>query len=156
MWSFVKEDRLCNTWTSHSLPARLDKTSLWNHVQPMIPISTSWPNKRYTIDWNTAFAIHLLSGGRVAPVPRYCSGETWWNWKPHSLAGILHSKMFDKLLLISCICVVIALIMYFFHWNRFIGFLIGRAIRLMYWNEEASSVWVEIGALPSPLRPLFH
>ncbi|KAF8070507.1 hypothetical protein FPV67DRAFT_1756074, partial [Lyophyllum atratum] len=55
--------------------------------------------------------------------------------------------MFDTLLLISCICVVIALILYFFHWNRFIGFLIGRVIRLVYWSEEASSIWVEIGSI---------
>ncbi|KAF9465079.1 hypothetical protein BDZ94DRAFT_1351083 [Collybia nuda] len=55
--------------------------------------------------------------------------------------------MFNRLLLISCICIVIALILYFFHWNRFIGFLIGRAIRVLYWNDEASSIWVEIGSI---------
>lgn len=51
----------------------------------------------------------------------------------------------DALLLISCICIVIAVILYFFHWNRFIAFLIGRGIRLLYWNQESSSIWVEIG-----------
>ncbi|RDB25364.1 Protein CSF1 [Hypsizygus marmoreus] len=55
--------------------------------------------------------------------------------------------MFNKLLLVSCVCIVVALILYFFHWNRFVGFLIGRFIRLMYWNEEASSIWVEIGSI---------
>lgn len=64
--------------------------------------------------------------------------------------------MFNRLLLISCICIVIALILYFFHWNRFIGFLIGRAIRVLYWNNEVSSIWVEIGVLNSPSFRVFH
>ncbi|KAF9529375.1 hypothetical protein CPB83DRAFT_789894 [Crepidotus variabilis] len=55
--------------------------------------------------------------------------------------------MFDKLLLISCICVVVALILYFFYWNRFIAFVFGQVIRLVFWNQEASSAWVEIGSI---------
>jgi hypothetical protein len=51
----------------------------------------------------------------------------------------------DTLLIISCICIVIAITLYFFHWNRFLAFLIGWGIRLLYWNNESSSIWVEIG-----------
>jgi hypothetical protein len=53
--------------------------------------------------------------------------------------------MFNNLLLISCICIVVALILYFFYWNRFIAFLIKAVIRVIYGNQEASSSWVEIG-----------
>jgi len=58
--------------------------------------------------------------------------------------------MFSHLLLIACICIVIALISYFFYWNRFIAFLLGHAIRILFWNQEGSSAWVEIGVyIPS-------
>lgn len=49
------------------------------------------------------------------------------------------------LLLVTCICIVVSLTLYFFYWNRFIAFIIGQVIRILYWNQEASSVWVEIG-----------
>lgn len=53
--------------------------------------------------------------------------------------------MLNHLLLVSCICIIIASILYFFYWNRFIAYLIGLFIRLVYWNQGASSIWVEIG-----------
>lgn len=53
--------------------------------------------------------------------------------------------MFSHLLLIACICIVVVLVLYFFYWNRFIAFVIGHAIRIFFWNQEGSSVWVEIG-----------
>ena len=53
--------------------------------------------------------------------------------------------MLEVWLLIACICIVIALVLYFFYWNRFIASLIGQAIRILYWNQEGSSIWVEIG-----------
>jgi len=53
--------------------------------------------------------------------------------------------MFNQLLLIACICIVVALILYFFYWNRFIAFIIGHAIRILFWNQEDSSIWIEIG-----------
>jgi len=53
--------------------------------------------------------------------------------------------MFNQLLLIACICIVAALILYFFYWNRFIAFIIGHAIRILFWNQEDSSIWIEIG-----------
>lgn len=46
---------------------------------------------------------------------------------------------------IACVCIVIALVLYFFYWYRFIASLIGQAIRILYWNQERSSIWIEIG-----------
>ena len=57
--------------------------------------------------------------------------------------------MIARLLLVACIAIVIALIIYFFYWNRLFAFIIAQVIRLVYWNQEASSIWVEIGALAS-------
>jgi hypothetical protein len=54
--------------------------------------------------------------------------------------------MFTRLLVVACVCIVVALILYFFYWNRFIAFIIGQLIRILYWNQEASGIWVEIGA----------
>lgn len=53
--------------------------------------------------------------------------------------------VFNRLLLVTCICIVGSLTLYFFYWNRFIAYIIGQVIRILYWNQEASSVWVEIG-----------
>ena len=52
---------------------------------------------------------------------------------------------FNHLLLVTCICIVVSLTIYFFYWNRFIAYIIGQVIRILYWNQEASSIWVEIG-----------
>ncbi|KAJ7770170.1 hypothetical protein DFH07DRAFT_1004242, partial [Mycena maculata] len=54
---------------------------------------------------------------------------------------------FDKFLLIGCICAVIALVLYFFYWNRFIAFLLGLLIRFLYWNQGPFSIWLEIGSI---------
>lgn len=64
--------------------------------------------------------------------------------------------MFNQLLLIACICIVVALILYFFYWNRFIAFIIGQTIRILFWNQEGSSVWIEIGkSVIGPWRAAF-
>ncbi|KAF8161147.1 hypothetical protein B0H34DRAFT_654233 [Crassisporium funariophilum] len=55
--------------------------------------------------------------------------------------------MFDRLLLVTCICIVVALTLYFFYWNRFIAFIIGQILRILWWNQGASSIWVEIGSI---------
>jgi hypothetical protein len=55
--------------------------------------------------------------------------------------------MLNYLLLVACLCIVVALILYFFYWNRFIASVIGQTIRILYWNQESSSIWVEIGML---------
>lgn len=62
--------------------------------------------------------------------------------------------MLDRLLLISCICIVVALILYFFYWNRILGFLLGLVFRILYWNKEASSCWVQIGQFICLSKPL--
>jgi hypothetical protein len=59
--------------------------------------------------------------------------------------------MIARLLLVVCIAIVVALIAYFFYWNRLFAFIIVQVVRLVYWNQEASSIWVEIGALASPV-----
>lgn len=53
--------------------------------------------------------------------------------------------MLDRLLLVSCVCIIVALILYFFYWNRFLGFLFSLALRVFYRNQDGSSYWVEIG-----------
>ena len=53
--------------------------------------------------------------------------------------------MLNNLLLITCICIVTVLTLYFFYWNRFIALLIGQAFRIFYWNQEGGSIWLEIG-----------
>ncbi|KXN92475.1 Protein CSF1 [Leucoagaricus sp. SymC.cos] len=53
--------------------------------------------------------------------------------------------MLDRNLLVTCICIVVALIFCFFYWNRFLGFVLGLVFRLLYWNQEGSSCWVDIG-----------
>lgn len=48
-------------------------------------------------------------------------------------------------LLIVCICIVIGLSLYLFYWNRFVGYVLGRILRLLFWNQGEGSVWVNIG-----------
>ncbi|TFK75375.1 hypothetical protein BDN72DRAFT_832240 [Pluteus cervinus] len=55
--------------------------------------------------------------------------------------------VFNNLVLAACICVFIALISYFFYWNRIIAFLLSRILRLLFWNQEASSIWIDLGAI---------
>ncbi|KAJ7680397.1 hypothetical protein DFH06DRAFT_1404238 [Mycena polygramma] len=57
------------------------------------------------------------------------------------------TNAFDKLLLIGCICVVVALVLYFFYWNRLIASLLGLVFRVLYWNDGPSSIWLEIGSI---------
>ncbi|KAF9450414.1 hypothetical protein P691DRAFT_468038 [Macrolepiota fuliginosa MF-IS2] len=55
--------------------------------------------------------------------------------------------MLDRLLLVACILIVVALILYFFYWNRFLGCVLGLALRVLYWNQEGFSCWIEIGSI---------
>lgn len=67
-------------------------------------------------------------------------------WAPldtHSCSGYV--DMLNILLLIACICITIASFLYFFYFNRLIAWFIGLVIRLVYWNDGASSIWLEIG-----------
>lgn len=56
--------------------------------------------------------------------------------------------MLNYTLLIVSISIVIGLTLYLFYWNRFIGFILSRALRLLFWNQGESSIWVDIGKSP--------
>lgn len=49
----------------------------------------------------------------------------------------------DYLLLISCILVVVALVLYLFYWNRLIAYAISLGLRVWGWGYGGSSVWIE-------------
>ena len=55
--------------------------------------------------------------------------------------------MLNYKLLVICICIIIALTLYLFYWNRLIGFILSRILRLVLWTQgkSAGSIWVEIG-----------
>ncbi|KAI3619034.1 fermentation associated protein [Moniliophthora roreri] len=55
--------------------------------------------------------------------------------------------MLNRLLLVACVLIDIAVLLYFFYWNRFTAWILGIVIRLVYWNAGASSLWLEIGAI---------
>ncbi|PPQ67263.1 hypothetical protein CVT25_005847 [Psilocybe cyanescens] len=55
--------------------------------------------------------------------------------------------MLNHNLLGICISIVVALILYFFYWNRFIAFAIGQTIRILFWNQEGPSIWIDIGSI---------
>lgn len=61
---------------------------------------------------------------------------------------ILLSIMMNYHLLAACIGIIIGSIIYFFYFNRLVAYLLGLAFRLSFWNQGASSVWLEIGELP--------
>ena len=53
--------------------------------------------------------------------------------------------MLDVVLLVVCICIIIALILYLFYWNRLLGYIFGLVFRLYFWGQNESSVWLDIG-----------
>ncbi|KAH7913899.1 hypothetical protein BJ138DRAFT_527505 [Hygrophoropsis aurantiaca] len=55
--------------------------------------------------------------------------------------------MFQVFLLVSCICVLVVAILYTFYWNRFVALLIGLVLRVKYWNQGGSSIWIQIGSI---------
>ncbi|KAH7927135.1 hypothetical protein BV22DRAFT_1193843 [Leucogyrophana mollusca] len=55
--------------------------------------------------------------------------------------------MLQAYLLVSCICVLVAAVLYIFYWNRFVASLIGLVLRIKYWNQGGSSIWVQIGSI---------
>ncbi|KAI6121684.1 hypothetical protein F5141DRAFT_529930 [Pisolithus sp. B1] len=55
--------------------------------------------------------------------------------------------MLSIYLLVSCICVLVASILYTFYRNRFFAALIGLFLRIRFWDQQGSSVWVEIGSI---------
>ncbi|KAI6157760.1 hypothetical protein BKA82DRAFT_130576 [Pisolithus tinctorius] len=59
--------------------------------------------------------------------------------------------MLNIYLLVSCICVLVASILYTFYWNRFFAALIGLFLRIRCWDKQGSSIWVQIGEAPGVL-----
>ncbi|THU95661.1 hypothetical protein K435DRAFT_829044 [Dendrothele bispora CBS 962.96] len=55
--------------------------------------------------------------------------------------------MLNTILLIACICIVIASFLYVFYWNRFLAWLLGLLIRLLYWGDSESSIYLQIGSV---------
>ena len=53
--------------------------------------------------------------------------------------------MFRVYLLVACICVLIASVLYTFYFNRLLAATIGLFLRIRYWNSGGSSIWVQIG-----------
>lgn len=58
--------------------------------------------------------------------------------------------MLNVVLLIICICIIIAVIAYLFYLNRLIGFLLGLVCRIAFWNSGETSIWVSIGTFLLP------
>jgi hypothetical protein len=57
-------------------------------------------------------------------------------------------------LLVSCICVLIAAVFYTFYWNRIISGFISLLLRVKYWRQGGSSIWVHIGRFSITLDSL--
>ncbi|KAG1858104.1 hypothetical protein F4604DRAFT_1684988 [Suillus subluteus] len=55
--------------------------------------------------------------------------------------------MLQVYLLVSCICVLIAAVFYTFYWNRIISGFISLLLRIKYWRQGGSSIWVHIGSI---------
>lgn len=53
--------------------------------------------------------------------------------------------MLNYKLLVVCICIVIALILYIFYWSRLVAYVLGRVFQLLFWSQGESSVWLKIG-----------
>ncbi|OSD07084.1 hypothetical protein PYCCODRAFT_793525 [Trametes coccinea BRFM310] len=55
--------------------------------------------------------------------------------------------MLNVVELVVLALIVIALVLYFFYWNRFFAFLFGLLARFALWNQGESSIWVELGSI---------
>ncbi|KAK0212569.1 hypothetical protein DFS33DRAFT_1370154 [Desarmillaria ectypa] len=55
--------------------------------------------------------------------------------------------MLDNLVLIACVCIGIASVIYIFYWSRLVAWLLGLVIRFLSWSQGASSIWVSIGSI---------
>jgi len=53
--------------------------------------------------------------------------------------------MLNAYLLASCICVLVAATLYTFYWNRLFAAVIGLLLRIRFWNQGGSSIWIQIG-----------
>ncbi|KAF8554692.1 hypothetical protein OG21DRAFT_1508579 [Imleria badia] len=50
-------------------------------------------------------------------------------------------------LLVACVCVLIASVLYTFYFNRLLAAVIGLFLRIRYWNKGGSSIWIQIGSI---------
>ncbi|TFK54421.1 hypothetical protein OE88DRAFT_1676060 [Heliocybe sulcata] len=55
--------------------------------------------------------------------------------------------MLSYLLLIACILIGVAVILYFFFWNQLIALILSLLLRVALWNQGCSSAWVDFGAI---------
>ena len=55
--------------------------------------------------------------------------------------------MLDQSFLIAAILVVIAILFYTLYWNRLLALIFSVILRVILWNKDGSSVWIQIGAL---------
>lgn len=53
--------------------------------------------------------------------------------------------MLKVYLLVTCVCVLIASVLYIFYFNRLLAAAIGLFLRIRYWNKGGSSIWIQIG-----------
>lgn len=63
--------------------------------------------------------------------------------------------MLDDLLLIACICIIVASLFFLFYINRFLAWILSLLIRFLYWTQGASSFYITIGMLafwPPPFQ----
>lgn len=55
--------------------------------------------------------------------------------------------MLNIVLLIACVFTVILLLLYLFYWNRVLALAISILLRIAFWNQAESSIWLTIGTL---------
>ncbi|KAH9935463.1 uncharacterized protein B0H18DRAFT_1114206 [Fomitopsis serialis] len=55
--------------------------------------------------------------------------------------------MLNIVLLIACVCTVILLLLYLFYWNRVVALIISVILRVAFWNQAESSIWLDIGSI---------
>ena len=53
--------------------------------------------------------------------------------------------MLNIVLLITCVFTVILLLLYLFYWNRVLALGISILLRIAFWNQAESSIWLDIG-----------
>lgn len=57
----------------------------------------------------------------------------------------LDHAMLNRILLVACVCIIVATVFYLFYWNRLIAWLLGFLFRVLYWHQDGPSLWLEIG-----------
>lgn len=55
--------------------------------------------------------------------------------------------MLNIVLLIACVLTAVLLLLYLFYWNRVLALVISIVLRIAFWNQAESSIWLDIGVL---------